>query len=135
MTIQIWFPLELTGLISLPSKTLSRVFSSTTIWNHQFFSAQPSLRSNSHNYSCEIKRCFLLARKALTKLDSILKNRDITLPANVCRVKAIVFPVVMYRCERCCRHNINWNIQSTNTQWIKYKREAQISGQNGCYEG
>ena len=46
--IQGWFPLELTGLISLLSKELSRVFSSTTDWKHQFFGAQPSLWSNSH---------------------------------------------------------------------------------------
>ena len=43
-----WFPLGLTGLISVLSKGLSRVFSSTTIWKHQLFSAQPSLWSNSH---------------------------------------------------------------------------------------
>ena len=49
MNIQGWFPLELTGLISLLSRWLSRVlFSSITVWKHQFFSAQPSLRSNSH---------------------------------------------------------------------------------------
>ena len=48
MNIQDWFPLGLTGLISLQSKGLSRVFSSTTIQKHQFFSAQPSLWSNSH---------------------------------------------------------------------------------------
>ena len=48
MSIQDRFPLELTGLVSLQSKGLSRVFSSTTIWKHQFFSTQPSLRSNSH---------------------------------------------------------------------------------------
>ena len=48
MNIQGWFPLGLTGLISLLSKELSRVFSSTTIWKHQFFGAQPSLWSNSH---------------------------------------------------------------------------------------
>ena len=47
MNIQGWFPLGLTGLISLQFKELSRVFSSTTIQKHQFFSAQPSLRSNS----------------------------------------------------------------------------------------
>ena len=46
--IQDRFPLGWTGLISLPSKGLSRVFSSTTIWKHQFFTAQPSLWSNSH---------------------------------------------------------------------------------------
>ena len=48
MNIQDWFPLGLTGLISLQSKGLSRVFSSTTIQKHQFFSIQPSLWSNSH---------------------------------------------------------------------------------------
>ena len=48
MNIQNWFPLGLTGLISLMSKGLSRVFSSTTVWKHQFFSTQPSLWSNSH---------------------------------------------------------------------------------------
>ena len=49
--------------------------------------------------SHEIKRHFLLGRKAMTNLDSILKSRDITLPAKVCLVKAIVFPVVMYGSE------------------------------------
>ena len=48
MKIQDWFPFRLTGLISLLSRGLSRVFSSTTIWKHKFFSAQPSLWSNSH---------------------------------------------------------------------------------------
>ena len=48
MNIQGWFPLVLTGLIFLQSKGLSRVFSSTTIWKHQFFSSQPSLWFNSH---------------------------------------------------------------------------------------
>ena len=49
--------------------------------------------------SHEIKRYFLLGRKAMTNLDSILKNRDITLPTKVHQVKAMVFPVVMYECE------------------------------------
>ena len=49
--------------------------------------------------SHEIKRHLLLGRKAMTNLDSILKSRDITLPAKVCLVKAVVFPVVMYGCE------------------------------------
>ena len=49
--------------------------------------------------SHEIKICFLLGRKAMTNLDSILKSRDITLPTKVCLVKAMVFPVVMYGCE------------------------------------
>ena len=49
--------------------------------------------------SHEIKRCLLLGRKVMTNLENILKSRDITLPANVCLVKAMVFPVVMYGCE------------------------------------
>ena len=49
--------------------------------------------------SHEIKRCLLLGRKVMTNLDSLLKSRDITLPAKVCLVKAVVFPVVMYGCE------------------------------------
>ena len=47
----------------------------------------------------EIKRHLLLGRKAMTNLDSIFKSRDITLPTKVHLVKAMVFPVVMYRCE------------------------------------
>ena len=51
------------------------------------------------DWSYEIKRCLLLGRKARTNLDSILKSRDITLPTEVHLVKAMVSPVVMYRCE------------------------------------
>ena len=51
------------------------------------------------DYSHEIKRCLLLGRKAMTNLDSILKSRDITLPTKVRVVKAMVFPVVRYRCD------------------------------------
>jgi len=55
----------------------------------------------------EIKRrLLLLGRKAMTDLDSILKSRDIALPTKVCIVKAMVFPVVMYRCE-------SWTIKNT----------------------
>ena len=56
--------------------------------------------------SHEIKRCLLLGRKSVTNLDSILKSRDITLPTNVCLVKAMVFPVVMYGCE--LDHKESW---------------------------
>ena len=49
--------------------------------------------------SHEIKRCLLLGRKVMTNLDSIFKNRDVTLPTKVRLVKAVVFPVVMYGCE------------------------------------
>ena len=59
--------------------------------------------------SHEIKRGLLLGRKAMTNLDSILKNRDITLPTKVFLVKAMVFPVVMYGYE-------NWTIKKTESQ-------------------
>ena len=51
------------------------------------------------DYSHEIKRHLLFGRKAMTNLDSVFKSRDIFLPAKVHIVKAVVFPVVMYRCE------------------------------------
>ena len=54
----------------------------------------------------EIKRCLLLGKKVMTNLDSILKSRNITLPTKVHLVKAMVFPVVMYRCE-------SWTIKKT----------------------
>ena len=58
--------------------------------------------------SHEIKRCLLLGRKVMTKLDSILKSRDITLPAKVHLVKAVVFPVVMYECESWTIKKAEW---------------------------
>ena len=56
--------------------------------------------------SHEIKRCLLLGKKTMTNLDSVLKSRDVTLPMKVHLVKAMVFPVVMYRCE-------SWTIKKT----------------------
>ena len=61
--------------------------------------------------SYEVKRCLLLGRKAMTNLDSILKNRNIILPTKVCLVKAMVFPVVMYGCE-------GWTIKKAEHQRI-----------------
>ena len=57
------------------------------------------------DHSHEIKKCLLLGRKVMTNLDSILKSRDITLPAKVHLVKAMVFPVVMYGCELDCEES------------------------------
>ena len=57
--------------------------------------------------SHEIKRCLFLGRKAMTKLDSILKNRDVSLPTKVHVVKAMAFPIVMYGCE-------SWTIKLKN---------------------
>ena len=51
------------------------------------------------DYGHEIKRHLLLGKKVMTNLDSILKSRDITLPTKVCIVKAVIFPVLMYKCE------------------------------------
>ena len=59
--------------------------------------------------SHEIKRCWLLGRKTVTKLDNILKSRDITLLTKVHIVKAMVFPVVMYGCE-------SWTIRKVNAE-------------------
>ena len=61
--------------------------------------------------SHEIKRCLLLGRKVMTNIDRILKSRDITLPAKVHPVKAMVFPVVMYGCE-------SWNINLSAKELI-----------------
>ena len=63
------------------------------------------------DYSHEIKRCLLPGRKAVTNLDSILKGRDISLLTNVCLVKALVFPVVMYECE-------SWTVKKAEGQRI-----------------
>ena len=67
MYIQGWFPLELTALISLLSKELLRVFSSTAVRKHQYFSAQPSLWSNSHAYMTTRKTTALTIRTLLEK--------------------------------------------------------------------
>ena len=58
-------------------------------------------------YSHEIKRCFLLGRKAMINLDDILKSRDITLPAKVCLIKAMVFPMVVYGCESWTKRKLS----------------------------
>ena len=60
--IQDWFPLELTGWISLLSEGLSRVFSNTTVQKHQFFCAQPSSQSNSHIYTWPLEKTIALTR-------------------------------------------------------------------------
>ena len=63
------------------------------------------------DYNREIERCLLLGRKAMTDLGRILKSRDITLPTMVHKVKAMVFPVVMYGCE-------SWTIKKVENQRI-----------------
>ena len=64
------------------------------------------------DFSHEIRRQLLLGRKATTNLDRVLKSKDITLPTDVHRVKAMVFPVVIYRCE-------SWTIKKAERQRIE----------------
>ena len=63
------------------------------------------------NSSHEIKRCLLLERKVMTNLDSLLKSTDITLPTKVHLIKAMVFPVIMHKCE-------SWTIKKAESQRI-----------------
>ena len=75
MNIQGWCPLGLTGLISLQSKGLSRVFSSTTIWKHQFFGVHSSLWSNSHIWYMKTGKTIALTRWTFVgKVMSLLFN-------------------------------------------------------------
>ena len=70
------------------------------IWGNNGNSDRLYLGGLQNHCSHEIKRCLLLGGKVMTNLDSIFKSRDITLPTKARLVKAIVFPVVMYGCER-----------------------------------
>ena len=94
------------------------------IWSHHFIQNRWGKSGNSERYyflgykitvesDCthEIKRYLLLGRKAMTNLDNILRSRDITFPTKVYIVKAMVFPVVVYRCE-------SWTIKKIECQRI-----------------
>ena len=84
VNIQDWFPLGLTGLISLLSKGLSRVFSNTTIQKHQFFSAQLSLWSNSHIHTWLLEKTMVLTRR-------IFVGKVLSLPFNMLSRLVIAF--------------------------------------------
>ena len=93
------------------------------IWSHHFMANRETMETVTDfiflgskitadgDCSHEIRRGLLLGRKAMAKLDSILKSRDITLPTKVHLVKAMIFPVVMYGCE-------SWTIKKAECQWI-----------------
>ena len=94
------------------------------IWSHHFMGNRWGNSGNSARLyflgskitadgdcSHEIKRRFLLGRKAMTNLDSILKSRDVTLLTKVCVVKPMLFPVVMYGCE-------SWAVKKAECQRI-----------------
>ena len=75
MNIQGWFPSGLTGLISLLSKGLSRVFSNCTVWKHQFFSTQPPVWSNCHICACcQEKTIAFTIRSFVSKVMTLLFN-------------------------------------------------------------
>ena len=110
---------EKVGLKLNIQKTKIMAFGSITSWEIDretvetmsdfIFGASKIIADGDCNH--EIKRRLLLGRKVMTNLDSILKSRDITLPTNVCLVKAMVFPVVMYGCE-------SWAIKKAEHQKI-----------------
>ena len=84
--------------------------------------------------SHEIKRCLLLGRKDMTNLDSILKSIDITLPTKVRLVKAMVFPVVMYRCESCIiKKAEHWRIDAFEL-WFQLWLEKTLENPLDCKE-
>ena len=78
-------------------------------WGNSGFIILGSKITADGDCSHEIKKCLLLGRKVITKLDNILKSRHITLPTKVHLVKTMVFPVVMYGCE-------NWTIKKAEHQ-------------------
>ena len=98
---------EKVGLKLSIQKTKIMAFGPITLWQIKgetvetvtYFVLGGSKVTADGDCSHEIKRRLLLGRKVMTKLDSILKSRDITLPTKVPLVKGMVFPVVMYRCE------------------------------------
>ena len=91
MSIQGWFPLGLTGLISLQSKGLSRVFSNTTVQKHQFFGVQPSLWSNSHIWKDHrplsiqtwVNKVIYLLCNTLSMFVTAFKTYSSVLPKNI----------------------------------------------------
>ena len=84
---------------------VNRIIKRETVTDFIFLGSKISVYGDC---SHKIKRCFVLGRKAIANLDSILKSRDITLPTKVQTVKTMVFPVVMYRCE-------SWTIKES---WV-----------------
>ena len=92
--------IQKTTIMASSSVTSWQIDGETTETVTDFIFLGSKITEDSDYKSHEIKRCFLLEREAMRNLDSLLQNRDITLPKNVCIVKAMVFfPVVLYGCE------------------------------------
>ena len=150
ISIQGWFPLGLIGLISFLSKGLSQVFSSITVWKHQFFSTQPSLWSNSHIlYMIAVKTMTLTIRTFVSKVMSLLFNmlsRFVIAPSSFChslllpRSKCLLISRLQ-ALSTALQQFVNWELpdvqagfrkgrrtrdQIANTRWIIEKaREFQ----------
>ena len=114
MNIQDWFPLGLTGLMILLSKGLSRIFSNTTVWKYQFFSAQPSLRSNSYIHP------YMITRKTIA----------LTIQTFVCKVMFLLFNmlsrfVIAFLPRNKCLF-ISW-LQSLSTVILEPKKIKSVT--------
>ena len=103
------FNIQKTKIMASSLITLQQIDGETTETVTDFIFLGSKITADG-DFSHEIKRCLLLGRKAMTNLDSIFKSRD-TLPTKVHLVKAMVFPVVMYRCE-------SWTIKRAEPQRI-----------------
>ena len=100
---------EKTKIISPDPITSWQIDGETVETVRDFIFLNSKITTADGECSHEIKRCLPFGRKVMTNLDSILKSRDITLPTNICLVKAMVFPVVMYGCE-------SWTIKKAESQ-------------------
>ena len=126
MTIQGWCPLGMNGLISLLSKGLSRVFSSTTVWKHQFFGVQPFLWSNSHLTTGKTLAYFLNSKLMFAgKVMSLLLNMLLRFIMAKEQVSFNFMPAVT---SRMCKRGIwlGWGLRSlkkwlelTGFSWLK----------------
>ena len=102
---------EKVGLKLNIQRTNIMASSPITLWQIDGETVPDSKITADGDCSHEIKRCLLLGWKVMTNIDSILKSRNITLPTEVCLVKAMVFPVIMYGCE-------SWTIKKAEHQRI-----------------
>ena len=109
MNVQCWFPLGWTGLISLLSKGLSRIFSNTMVWTHQFFSAQPCLWSNSHICTW------------------LLKNQNFDYMGFVCKVMSLVFNIMSRSVIAFLPKGKLFHGYSHHPQWLWNSKEENLA--------
>ena len=109
MNVQCWFPLGWTGLISLLSKGLSRIFSNTMVWTHQFFSAQPCLWPNSHICTW------------------LLKNQSFDYMGFVCKVMSLVFNILSRFVIASFPKGKLFHGYSHHPQWLWNSKEENLA--------